>query len=226
MQFSQYMGLSPLIQTTDEICKMKSILVGNPSIFAIESGISEAYESRSVLALGFFTIHVGGCCYGRHTHDSTMLACSYNEVEERIANRGRHTASFASEVDAGKIANAFRSAVYADEQDENYFGVPLQQFCKTFFELPGHVEWAPDGDAAFDDGSYVLHFDIGNHVRLIAFKSGQDGLHEPSTLKDIWIPAHDFYDILQRWHDAFFADWTVAPKEQAKRTSIAIQELP
>ena len=36
------------------------------------------------------------------------------------------------------------------------------------------MQWAlvsaPDGDEAFDDGSYVLQFDVGDRVRLIAFK--------------------------------------------------------
>jgi hypothetical protein len=37
-----------------------------------------------------------------------------------------------------------------------------------------HILWAPDGDAAFDDGSYILQFDVDERVRLIAFKGRQD----------------------------------------------------
>jgi hypothetical protein len=29
---------------------------------------------------------------------------------------------------------------------------------------------APDADEAFDDGSHILQFDIGDQVRLVAFK--------------------------------------------------------
>ena len=35
------------------------MIVGDPSIFAIESGITKAYERPSFLALGFFVLHVG-----------------------------------------------------------------------------------------------------------------------------------------------------------------------
>jgi hypothetical protein len=53
--------------------------------------------------------------------------------------------------------------------------------------------WAPDGDEAFDDGSYILHFDIGNRVRLVAFKSQAGGYHnDPMTLRDLWIEAEEF----------------------------------
>jgi hypothetical protein len=37
------------------------------------------------------------------------------------------------------------------------------------------VAWAPDGDATFDDGTCILQLDIGDLVRLIAFKSTRDG---------------------------------------------------
>ncbi len=36
--------------------------------------------------------------------------------------------------------------------------------------------WAPDGDEAFDDGSYVLQIDSGSLVRLIGFKGTSGGL--------------------------------------------------
>jgi immunity protein 42 of polymorphic toxin system len=36
------------------------MIVGNPSIFAIESQITKAYESLSMRALGFFVVHIGG----------------------------------------------------------------------------------------------------------------------------------------------------------------------
>jgi len=28
--------------------------------------------------------------------------------------------------------------------------------------LAGHILWAPDGDAAFDEGGHVVQFDVGN----------------------------------------------------------------
>src|SRR6478672_7257374 len=150
------------------------MIVGTPSVFAIESSISRAYERLSLRALGFFIIHIGGRSYGRRTPDSTMLACSYDEVERRITRRGRHSVPFGAETDGAKIANAFRAVLYSDSPQGNYFGLPFLTFRDML--QSSHIVWAPDGDEAFDDGSYILQFDIDDNVRLIAFKSGQDYL--------------------------------------------------
>ena len=186
------------------------MIIGNPSVFAIESSITLAYERLSFRALGFFVIHAGGRRYGRHSSDSTMLACSYDEVERRVALRGNHTVPFASEPDAGQIADAFRNALYAEKQQQSHFGIPLAEFSHMIRSK--RIMWAPDGDEAFDDGSYVLQFDVQDHVRLIAFKCGQDGLHDPSTMGDVWLAADDFYCVLQHWHEAFAAEWASTPK--------------
>jgi hypothetical protein len=186
------------------------LIIGNLSVFAIESSITQAYERLSFRALGFFVIYVGGRCYGRRSPDSTMLACSYDEVKRRIAERRSHSTPFATESDAGQIADAFRDAIYAEKQQERHFGMPLPDFVRVIHSK--RIMWAPDGDEAFDDGSYVLQFDVGDRVRLIAFKSTKENLHDPATLSDVWLPADDFYRVLQGWHDAFVAEWASMPK--------------
>ena len=190
------------------------MIVGYKPNFAIESSISTAYERLSFLALGFFVIYLGGRCFGVRSDDASLLACSYGEVKDRITNRGKHTAPFATEVNPSKIANAFRDAIYAPNQEDKMFFSLLQpQFSNLFYS--NKLVWAPDGDEAFDDSSYVLQFDVRSHVRLIAFKlnkSGQDNHHDPATLIDVWLEANEFYGILERWRDAFEAEWQVAPK--------------
>jgi len=181
------------------------MIVGNPSILAIESGVTQAYERISLRALGFFVIHVGGRRYGVYKPDATMLACSFDEVNNRIGDRGGHIVPFAATLDAGKIADAFLSAVYADVHDVRYFNIPWRDFCKMIYS--NHIVWAPDGDAGFDDGSYVLQFDVQDRVRLIAFKNGGDHLHDPSTLSEVWVTADNFYTVLQQWRNAFEAEW-------------------
>jgi Immunity protein 42 len=187
------------------------MMIGNPAVFAIESEITRAYESLGLRALGFFVLHIGGRRYGVHEPDATMLANSFDEVQERIASRDKHTAPFASEPDGGTIADAFRNAIYSDKQEERFFGIPLAEFCE-FFYMPSNVMWAPDGDEAFDDGSYVLQFDVDRRVRLIAFKSDQGYRHASGTLSDVWLPADDFYNVLYEWRDAFDAEWMASPK--------------
>ncbi|QDU54111.1 Imm42 family immunity protein [Aeoliella mucimassa] len=185
------------------------MIAGNPSTFAIESNITQAYEQLSWLALGCFVIHISGRRYGVFKPDATMLACSFDEVGRRISSRGNHTVPF-SELDAGEIALAFSGALYASNPEQYYFGIALP----TFYDMihASRVVWAPDGDEAFDDGSYVLQFDFEAHVRLIAFKSGQESLYDPVTLSDIWLEADNFYSILSQWHDNFSSEWGSMPK--------------
>jgi hypothetical protein len=187
------------------------MMIGNPAVFAIESETSKAYERLGLRALGFFVLYIGGQRYGVYKPDATMLANSFDKVQERVAFRGKHVAPFAAEPDAGAIADAFRNAIYADDQEESFFGVPLADF-SNFFHQKSHLVWAPDGDEAFDDGSYVLPFDVCGRVRLIAFKSDSGYRHAPGTLSDVWLPADDFYGVLHNWSDAFQSEWVCAPK--------------
>jgi hypothetical protein len=191
------------------------MIVGDPLIFAIESSISQAYDRLSLRALGFFVIHVGGRRFGVHKPDATLLACSFDQVHKRLASRGEHTAPFATEPDAGKIADAFRQAIFSDESADIVLGVPLPEFRALFHSKTADRMWAPDGDEAFDDGSYVLQFDFKDRVRLIAFQSDEGYGYESGTLRDVWIAADDFYDTLQRWHDAFEEEWAALPKQKA-----------
>jgi hypothetical protein len=188
------------------------MVIGNPSVFAIESGITQAYERLSQRALGFFVVHVGDRRFGVCESDATMLGCSFDTVQRRVARRGTHTASFAIDPDAAKIADAFRNALYAEDQDEDYFGIPRAEFSKLFDQDSNDLKWAPDGDEAFDDGSYILQFDVKDRVRLIAFKSCEEYIHDPATLSDVWLAADDFYRVLQQWQQAFDSEWAAMPK--------------
>jgi len=177
------------------------MMFGNPSIFAIESSITRAYERLGQRALGFFVIHIMGRCYGVKSPDATMLANSFDEVGTRIAERGRHNASFATDAHAGEIAIAVRRALYTDcGDDELFFGMSTPQFANTIYR--NHLLWAPDGDEAFDDGSYVLQFDVKDQVRLIAFSS-QDSLCDLASVRDVWLTDDNFYGIIQNWHTSF-----------------------
>ena len=86
---------------------------------------------------------------------------------------------------------------------------------QTFITLlhSTNLDWAPDGEEGFDDGSCVLQFDVGDEVRLIAFSRAMNPILDPASLREVWIPAEDFYTILQNWHDRFLEEWTSFPKE-------------
>lgn len=196
------------------------IIVGDPAVCAIESEITRAYERLSFRALGYFVIHVDGELYGVKAPDATLLACSFDQVEARLANRGRHTAEFSREPDPARVADVINSCVYGDDPDaarpdsgtERPLGLSEQEVSSVIAD--NAIIWAPDGDEAFDDGSSVLQFDVGEQVRIIAFRRGDDGT-QISNVRDVWLPADNFYEILRKWHASFLSEWLGAPKEPA-----------
>jgi hypothetical protein len=187
------------------------MIIGNPEIFALESSITEAYERLSFRALGYFVIHIAGRSYGVKEADATMLACSFDEVGRRIAGRGSRIPPFPIDAGAEEIARAFRRALYEDcGEREEIFGMLAPQFVKAI--CTPRLEWAPDGDEAFDDGSNVVQVEDQERVRLVAYVSSLDGLYDPATLRDVWLSSDEFYNILQNWRDRFEAKWIAAPK--------------
>ena len=182
--------------------------VGDTSTFAIESEITRAFERPSWRGLGFFVVHVAAQRYGIKSPGQSMLACSLDQVGTRITGRGTHHAPFA-EATAIDI-NDYTSTVYLDNNgNEMYFGLSKSQFTKALYS--GSLMWAPDGDEAFDDGSYILQLDVGDRVRLIAFNR-PDSLVNPASMRELWLSPDTFYDTLRDWRDTFMAEWKSLPK--------------
>jgi len=188
------------------------MIIGDRSMFAIESSITQAYSRLSARALGYFVVYVSSKRYGVRSNNATLLASSFDEVEDRIAHRGIHTAPFVFE-DAGKIADAFRNAFYSEVPKELFFGLPLVEFREL--ANTNRLSWAPDGDEAFDDGSHILQFDCKDRVRLVAFRPDERNQHDPRTLADAWLSADKYYNVLQDWRDAFEAEWVASSKDLA-----------
>jgi hypothetical protein len=188
------------------------MIVGNPNRLAIEHGITKAYEMLGARALGYFLIHIAGKRYGVCKPDASLLACSFDEVKDRILRRGTHVCPFELEPDPAKIAGAIEQALYGYiEEDGIYFGIPAREISNVVYA--NHLLWAPDGDEAFDDLSRVLHFDVGHRVRLIGFRClGDSNLPDPASLSDIWLDTDEFYNLLGDWRDKFEAQWKSSPK--------------
>lgn len=194
---------------------MSSIIVGDPTVLAIESSITEPYSNLSLRVLGYFLIHLGGREYGVRSADATMLACSFDAVERRISRRGTHSMSVGSYAAAGEIVDAFLATTYdMDRQDEHFFGMSCDEFRDNLALC--QIVWAPDGDAAFDDGSHVLQFDSGEHVRLIAFKNEQNLDDVARTLTEVWVNSNMFYALLDEWRSGFEVEWCAASKAATK----------
>ncbi len=195
------------------------MMIGDPSIFAIESEMSITYERLGARALGFFVLYVGGKRYGVRASDATLLANAFDSVEERISDRGKHLVGTLAHRSAFEIALAYRCEFYGETQYDFYCELPAEEFASYFSRREGHITWAPGCDEAFDDSSYVMHFDVDDRIRLIAFKSGDfnltgpDSLVEPNSLSEAWLSADVFYGILQEWHTAFLAEWNASDKK-------------
>jgi hypothetical protein len=107
------------------------------------------------------------------------------------------------------IAKAFNESIFLMNR-ESYFGLSPEAFQRAIYS--GGIWWSA-GDEEFDDGSYVLQFDIGDTVRLIAFKAAERGSIDQTTLTDLRIPSDQFYLILERWHAESLAGWASLPEE-------------
>lgn len=182
------------------------MVIGDPALFAIESHIEQVFPERSSMALGYFNIHLLNFRYGVHDRQATLLACSYDEVGRRIELRGLHAAPFATEADSSALASAFRDACYSvKEGRSDYLGLSRDEFVRV---VDGnHLLWAPDGDEAFDDSSYVLQFDVDNKVRLVGMRCRTGHSFEPDTLRDVIVPGDEYYGLLAQWRSEFEREW-------------------
>ena len=194
---------------------MTTLIVGNTLNFAIESCITQAYENLGQRALGYFVIHVGGNSYGVHEPEATLLACSLDAVLRRVVRRGMHSMNIGADADALKVAEAVLAVTYDEvNPDTRFFGMSSDEFRHAL--ISSEIVWAPDGDAAFDDGGHVLQFDVGNQVRLIAFMNPVRREDVASSLTEVWTSAEEFYGCLDKWQRQFQVEWMAAISDPRK----------
>jgi hypothetical protein len=184
------------------------MLVGNPETIAIESGITQPFPSLSKRALGHFVLHVGNRTYGVQHPTASLLACSFDEVGRRLKRRNLHLAAFSLE-SASEIVRAVVKVLYqGHDTAERFFSMSGEAFSASLSFA--EIVWAPDGDAAFDDGGNVLHFDIQGDVRLVAFKNKPDLADTLLSISDVRLSSSEFYDVLDEWYKRFETEWSGA----------------
>ena len=143
---------------------MNAVLVGDSTTLAVGASITRA-RRLSQRALGFLVLHVGGKSYGVRSPEVTLLACSFDAVRRRIARLDMHCVLFGSTLTAAKIVDAVHASLYDEgRQGESFFGISADELRNAL--ASNKMVWAPDGDAAFDDGGHVLQFDQGDSVRF------------------------------------------------------------
>ena len=188
---------------------MKRLLIGSPATFAIESFMAQVLARPGQRGLGYFCLHVGSKLYGIRSPDATLLACSFDAVVRRIEGRGTHVLAGLDHLDAIAVAQDVHAALYEDLPEEAHpCGMTVIRLSEELYRHA--ILMAPDGDAAFDDGGHVLQFDLGEQVRLIAFKNpdaDETGVH---AIVEVRMNAGDFYEILASLKEQFMAQWDSA----------------
>lgn len=178
---------------------------GNADIFAIESLMAQPVLNDSQCGIGYFVLYVNSMMYGCRELDSTCLGCSYNEVKQRLRNRGKHVLEIPI-ADPVHFARSAIACMYGSEDDGAGYDF-LDKECFLDILAQSGAWWAPDGDEAFDDGSNVFQIDCAESVRIIAFKRGAAGSVDESSLRDLTLDATAFYTILEQWIRDFEMDW-------------------
>lgn len=179
-------------------------IVGNPTDFAIEWKIDQAFNQLGLRALGFFRIHLNGKDFGVKQTNATLMACSYDSVVRRISNRGLHIATFSNEP-TYEIMETYVALQYSVKgATKPLIDVKLADFGNS--KIGPELVWAPDGDEAFDDGSHIFHFDQGDKVRLIAFKNIGTIAEIRNTISDKVFSSSSFYQLLEKWAKEFEAE--------------------
>ncbi|MFS8049901.1 Imm42 family immunity protein [Rhizobium sp. BR 314] len=199
----------------------KQMIVGDCRIFAIESGITEAVENLSQLALGYFAVYVGGRVFGVREPDASMLGCSFHEVEHRLLRRGAHAPPIPVGTPAFEIATAYLDAFYRDNARTDYLGLSQHQFIDAL-QSSGAI-WAPDGDEAFDDGSHILQFDVDGRVRIIAFLNTEEPDDFAQGIREEWMSADLFYAIVSSWKTLFAVERTGRLKAKTAARPAAVE---
>jgi hypothetical protein len=187
------------------------MIVGDRTGFAIESIITKAYSEVGLRALGLFAVHIRGCRFGVYDPEASLLANSFDAVQRRLASRGRHIARFSTNTGAEEIAKAVSFALYFECKGDRLLGYDEKELAEMVYSR--ELLWIPDGDEAFDDGSYVVQFDVEDQVRLIAFNRLGSDPYDPATLTDFWLSADNFYGTLGEWQDQFVKEWQGIPKQ-------------
>ena len=190
---------------------MKKI-IGDTSKFAIESGISQAFERRSFLALGFFLIHVGGVCYGVRDDQATMLSSPLQKLNRILRLRGLiQGPELFEQQTAAEIFELLDSVIFEGDQRKSCQLVQ-DSFDVADFLYSSHAAMHHGCDEAFDDGSVLYYFPFQNKVRIIAALSGEDTSRKLVSIRDIWITSDEFYGVIKDWRDFFQSEWLLSTK--------------
>ncbi len=175
------------------------MIFGNPRNFAIECNVDKFYISRGFFASGSFMYHISGTKFGVAEPEATFLASTYDSVVKRITERGQHFFASHADVSAVHLLQMANRAIYEETgHDELFLGFEKSIFISHVYERS--IVMAPDGDAGFDDGSFIVQVDKVDSVCVAGTKSGPNALD--IDIASITVGADYFYQTLADWKTA------------------------
>jgi hypothetical protein len=179
--------------------------VGNDQ-FYLESFVDSYLPDIGQMAIGYFSISIDGRAYGVKRKDASLLACSYDAVVRRLKASDSHRLSFGDKHPAHFYVHELLRAHLGDSSYQRCFtDEEREEFVAKLFSH--ELWWAPDGDAAFDDGSYVIQMDYPNYVRVIGFKYLESQSETLASISELRMDSGEFYDVLEEWSGRFLEDW-------------------
>lgn len=136
------------------------MLFGNKLEFAIEIEVNNLFYDEYI-GEGKFLVYINNHIYGRNEEFATTFLCIIDQLK-RFSEF-----SINANVD---LRNFSGYEIALSYYCQNYSTKENKQLEEKLISDSKHLEvWSPE--SAFDDGSYVIHFDSDEHCRILAFKS-------------------------------------------------------
>lgn len=161
---------------------------GDKERFAIEIEINN-YFYDDFVGEGKFLAYIHGYCYGLHEDYSTVFLC-IRDLLKKFYFEEVNTDKIFLNFSSTEIAYSYYLPIYSD--------ISFNDIDKQLLKASENLEvWTPE--SAFDDGSYMIHFDTNNRTRIIGFKSyieNETCNIKKESINEIIISRPEFKNIL------------------------------
>jgi hypothetical protein len=165
------------------------MIFGDKRSFAIEIEVNNFFHDEYVGEGKFFT-YINNQRYGIDNEYATTFLYIKDELFlflNKLQNSIEELLLFSS--------TEISIAYYC----QNYSDVDLSKLNENLLNLAKHlVAWSPE--SAFDDGSYIIHFDYGDKTRIIGFKScmiKDKCMVQKDSVNEVFITRVEFERILR-----------------------------
>lgn len=165
------------------------MLFGSKDSFAIEIEINNFFHNKHV-GEGKFIVYLKNEIYGVNKEFATTFLCIKDELYnfyKNFINSDIELCSYSSI----EIAKSYYLQNYSDI-DISYLNSDLLKRTKHL------ISWSPE--SAFDDGSFVMHFNNNEKTRIIGFKSYMENeicMVKETSIIEVIINYNEFLEVIK-----------------------------